>query len=146
MNTSEQLPGGADDEAKREFLRDVSSLANGVGGDLDFRYPRGSGCRGHPDRYPLYPTEVEDVLVRHPQVQEACVIGLPDERLGQTVTAFVVARRAADGTTMLSAAGLDCFCREAKGFASFERARHYEFVDALTKSPTGKLLRRLLGT
>jgi len=92
----------------------------------------------------IYPTEVEDVLVRHPQVQEACVVGLPDERLGQTVTAFVVPRRAADGTTMLSAEDLDRFCLGAKDFASFKRPRRYEFVDALPKSPTGKLLRRRL--
>ena len=92
----------------------------------------------------IYPTEVEDVLVRHPQVQEACVVGLPDERLGQMVTAFVVARRAADGTAMLSAADLDRFCREAKDFASFKRPRRYEFVETLPKSPTGKLLRRRL--
>ena len=92
----------------------------------------------------IHPTEVEDVLVRHPQVQEACVVGLPDARLGQTVTAFVVARRAADGTTMLSADDLDRFCREAPDFASFKRPRRYEFVDALPKSPTGKLLRRRL--
>jgi len=92
----------------------------------------------------IYPTEVEDVLVRHPQVQEACVVGLPDERLGQTVTAFVIARRAADGTTMLSADDLDRFCREAADFASFKRPRRYEFVESLPKSPTGKLLRRRL--
>jgi len=92
----------------------------------------------------IYPAEVEDVLVRHPQVQEACVVGLPDERLGQTVTAFVVARRAADGTVMLSAEDLDRFCREAKDFAAFKRPRRYTFVDALPKSPTGKLLRRRL--
>jgi acyl-CoA synthetase (AMP-forming)/AMP-acid ligase II len=92
----------------------------------------------------IYPTEVEDVLVRHPQVQEACVVGLPDDRLGQTVTAFVVPRRAADGTVMLSAEDLDRFCREAKDFPAFKRPRRYTFVDALPKSPTGKLLRRRL--
>jgi 2-furoate---CoA ligase len=92
----------------------------------------------------IYPTEVEDVLVRHPQVQEACVVGLPDERLGQVVTAFVVPRRAADGTVMLSADDLDRFCREAKDFAAFKRPRRYTFVDAVPKSATGKLLRRRL--
>jgi len=92
----------------------------------------------------IHPSEVEDVLVRHPQVQEAGVVGLPDERLGQAVTAFVVPRRAPDGTVMLSADDLDRFCREAKDFASFKRPRRYEFVDALPKSPTGKLLRRRL--
>jgi 2-furoate---CoA ligase len=92
----------------------------------------------------IYPTEVEDVLVRHPEVQEACVVGLPDERLGQTVTAFVVARRAPDGAARLTAEALDRFCREAADFASFKRPRRYEFVEALPKSPTGKLLRRRL--
>ena len=92
----------------------------------------------------IYPTEVEDVLVRHPQVQEACVVGLPDERLGQTVAAFVVPRRAVDGTILLNPEDLDRFCREARDFASFKRPRRYELVEALPKSPTGKLLRRRL--
>ena len=92
----------------------------------------------------IYPTEVEDVLVRHPQVQEACVVGLPDERLGQVVTAFVVPRRAPGGAAVLSVEDLDRFCREATDFASFKRPRRYELVDTLPKSPTGKLLRRRL--
>ncbi|HET7343201.1 MAG TPA: AMP-binding protein, partial [Methylomirabilota bacterium] len=92
----------------------------------------------------IYPNEVEDVLVRHPDVREACVVGLPDERLGQTVTAFVVARRGPGGAPALSADALDRFCREAKDFAAFKRPRRYEFVDALPRSPTGKLLRRRL--
>ena len=92
----------------------------------------------------IYPTEVEDVLVRHPHVQEAGVVGLPDERLGQVVTAFVVPRRAPDGTVMLTAEDLDRFCREATDFASFKRPRRYQIVDVLPKSPTGKLLRRRL--
>jgi 2-furoate---CoA ligase len=87
----------------------------------------------------IYPIEVEDVLLKHPDVAEACVVGTPDERLGQIVTAFVVRRDAA-----LTAEALDAFCRAAPGFASFKRPRRYEFVDALPKSPTGKLLRRVL--
>jgi 2-furoate---CoA ligase len=91
----------------------------------------------------IYPTEVEDVLARHPLVQEACVVGLPDERLGQLVTAFVVARAGADGTPP-TPDDLDRFCRDAADFASFKRPRRYTFVPALPKSPTGKLLRRRL--
>jgi 2-furoate---CoA ligase len=87
----------------------------------------------------IYPLEVEDVLLRHPAIVEACVVGLPDERLGQAVTAFIVARGEAP-----SAAALDAFCRGADGFAAFKRPRRYEFVAALPKSPTGKLLRRVL--
>ncbi len=86
----------------------------------------------------IYPIEVEEVLLRHPGVVEACVVGLPDERLGQVVAAFVVCREPVDGGT------LDAFCRAAAGFAAFKRPRRYEIVDALPKSPTGKLLRRVL--
>jgi 2-furoate---CoA ligase len=88
----------------------------------------------------IYPVEVEDVLLRHPRVAEACVVGLPDARWGQIVAAFVVAR----GGETLAADELDRFCRDAKDFAAFKRPRRYELVDALPKSPTGKLLRRRL--
>ncbi|MBI1736898.1 MAG: AMP-binding protein [Candidatus Rokubacteria bacterium] len=86
----------------------------------------------------VHPVEVEDVLVRHPAVAEACVVGLPDARLGQVVAAFVVARGP------LTVEELDDFCKRAPDFASFKRPRRYEMVDALPKSPTGKLLRRRL--
>jgi acyl-CoA synthetase (AMP-forming)/AMP-acid ligase II len=58
------------------------------------------------------------------------------------VTAFVVARERPDGP--VTAAELDRFCQEAKDLARFKRPRRYEFMDALPKSPTGKLLRRRL--
>lgn len=93
----------------------------------------------------IYPIEVEDILLRHPSVAEACVVGLPDERWGQVVTAFVVPKRRPDGSfAPLTAAELDAFCQQASDFAKFKRPRRYEFVVALPKSPTGKLLRRRL--
>ncbi len=85
----------------------------------------------------IHPTEVEDVLVAHPAVVEAAVIGTADERLGQRVTAFVVTRQPLD------AAVLDEWCRRS-ALADFKRPRRYRFVEALPKSPSGKLLRRLL--
>ena len=93
----------------------------------------------------IHPVEVEEVLMRHPDVAEACVVGMPDARLGQIVVAFVVARRPASGeAAKLTAESLDDFCRRAPDFASFKRPRRYEIVATLPKSPTGKLLRRLL--
>ena len=93
----------------------------------------------------IYPIEVEEVISRHPQVYEACVVGLPDQRWGQVVTAFVVPKRKADGSFVaVGASALDTFCRQAEDFADFKRPRRYEFVSELPKSPTGKLLRRRL--
>jgi 2-furoate---CoA ligase len=85
----------------------------------------------------IHPTEVEDTLAAHPAVVEAAVIGVADERFGQRVTAFVVAREAID------AAVLDEWCHRST-LADFKRPREYRFVEALPKSPSGKLLRRLL--
>jgi 2-furoate---CoA ligase len=85
----------------------------------------------------IHPTEVEDTLVAHPAVVEAAVIGRADERLGQRVTAFVVSREPLD------AGVLDEWCRRS-ALADFKRPREYRFVEALPKSPSGKLLRRLL--
>jgi 2-furoate---CoA ligase len=93
----------------------------------------------------IHPVEVEEVLVRHPAVAEACVVGLPDARLGQVVTAFVVPRRDPSGVSArLTVDDLDAFCRRAADFASFKRPRRWHIVDAVPKSPTGKLLRRTL--
>ena len=67
------------------------------------------------------------------------MVGLPDEKWGQAVTAFVVARRAT-----LTAADLDGHCRACPDLADFKRPKRVVFVRALPKSPVGKLLRRLL--
>jgi 2-furoate---CoA ligase len=87
----------------------------------------------------VYPIEVEDVLARHPAVAEVAVVGLPDEKWGQAVTAFVVPRQPS-----LSAADLDAHCRASDDLAAFKRPKRVVFVRALPKSPVGKLLRRLL--
>ncbi len=87
----------------------------------------------------VYPIEVEDVLARHPDVAEVAVVGLPDEKWGQVVTAFVVPRR-----PDLTAAELDAYCRASPDLADFKRPRRVVFVRAIPKSPVGKILRRLL--
>lgn len=66
----------------------------------------------------IHPLEVEDVLSMHPNVGEAAVVGRPDDRWGQTVTAFVVPKRPG-----LTAEELDRFCRESSQLARFKRPR-----------------------
>lgn len=86
----------------------------------------------------IYPEEVEDVLAKSPLVEQVAVIGLPDERMGARVVAFVTP--AAPGC---SAAALDAWCLES-ALARFKRPRGYAFVKEIPRSASGKLLRRLL--
>jgi 2-furoate---CoA ligase len=83
------------------------------------------------------PIEIESCLSLHPSVSEVAVVGLADEKWGKVVVAFV--RRSGP----VSEADLEKFCRES-GLANFKRPRKFIFVDAIPKSPVGKLLRRLL--
>jgi 2-furoate---CoA ligase len=83
------------------------------------------------------PVEIESCLSLHAAVSEVAVVGLPDERWGRIIAAFVK-RRAA-----IEAEELDAFCR-ASGLANFKRPRRYIFVTEIPKSPVGKLLRRKL--
>lgn len=83
------------------------------------------------------PVEIESCLSMHPGVLEVAVVGLPDERWGKIVVAFV--QRGAE----VSAEELDRHCRTS-GLANFKRPRRFEFVKAIPKSPIGKLLRRQL--
>ena len=77
------------------------------------------------------------MLSLHPGVAEVAVAGLPDERLGQRITAFVTRRGEVDAET------LDGYCK-ASELADFKRPRAYMFVRSIPKSPVGKILRRLL--
>ena len=83
------------------------------------------------------PVEIESCLSLHRAVSEVAVVGLPDPRWGKIVVAFVVRR------ILVEADALDGFCRSS-GLANFKRPRRYVFVDAIPKSPVGKLLRRKL--
>jgi 2-furoate---CoA ligase len=83
------------------------------------------------------PVEIESCLSLHPSVSEVAVVGLPDERWGRIVAAFIK-RRAA-----VRSEELDDHCRTS-GLANFKRPRRYVFVDDIPKSPVGKLLRRKL--
>jgi len=86
----------------------------------------------------VHPLEVEDVLARHPEVAEVAVVAAADDRLGQRVVAVVVV----EGN--VTAEQLDAFCLASATLARFKRPREYRFVESLPKSPSGKILRRLL--
>jgi 2-furoate---CoA ligase len=83
------------------------------------------------------PVEIESCLSLHPSVLEVAVVGLPDEKWGKIVAAFVK-RKGPVGEQEL-----EQFCRTS-GLANFKRPRRFIFVDSLPKSPVGKLLRRML--
>jgi 2-furoate---CoA ligase len=87
----------------------------------------------------VHPVEVEDVLARHPLVRDVAVVGEPDERWGERVVAFVV-----PGAGALTAGALDQHCRECPDLANFKRPRRIVFVSEIPKTPSGKILRRLL--
>ena len=86
----------------------------------------------------VYPREVEEVLYAHPAVIEAAVIGVPHESHGEEVKA-VVALRAGE---TLTADELIAYCKQR--IAAYKYPRIVEFIDALPKGPTGKILKREL--
>lgn len=127
LNTQSQLPGG--------WLRtrDIGRF------DAD-------GCLYLVDRlsemivtggYNVYPKEVEDALAAHPAVREAAVVGLPDEKWGEVVTAFVVLRQP-------GAAPEDILTFVRAGLAAYKVPKALHFIDEVPKSPVGKPLRRVI--
>jgi acyl-CoA synthetase (AMP-forming)/AMP-acid ligase II len=86
----------------------------------------------------IYPTDVEAVLYEHADVLEAAVVGVPHDVLGEDVGAFVV--RKPDAT--LDADALRAFC--AQRLADYKVPRRIEFVDALPRNATGKVLKNQL--
>ena len=88
--------------------------------------------------FKVWPREVEDVLYAHPAVREAAVVGVPDAYRGETVRGFVSLKPGA------SANGEDlvAWCRER--MAAYKYPRSVEILAELPKTPTGKILRRML--
>jgi acyl-coenzyme A synthetase/AMP-(fatty) acid ligase len=88
--------------------------------------------------YNLWPTEIEQALAAHPAVAEACVFGVPDERWGETPKAAVVLRAGQHATQE----ELLAHCRDVVG--GVKKATSIDFVDALPRTSTGKVLRHVL--
>ena len=83
----------------------------------------------------IYPTEIEEVLNKHPKVKDCIVTSVPDKVRGQMVTAYVV--RAGHS---LQPEDLDQFCKESPDIANFKRPRFYRFVEQIPRNATGKKL------
>jgi long-chain acyl-CoA synthetase len=88
--------------------------------------------------YNIYPADVEAVLFEHPKVKEAAVIGVADEKRGETVKAFVVLKEGQTATEE----EIISFCRE--NLAVYKAPTMIEFRDDLPKSLVGKVIRREL--
>jgi len=88
----------------------------------------------------IYPREIEEVLAQHPKVKEVAVIGVKDEVRGEVPKAFVIAR---EGLTV-DEKELRQFCRE--NLAGYKVPRHIAVVPDLPRTPTGKILKRMLPT
>ena len=88
--------------------------------------------------YKVYPREVEEVLYAHPDVLEAAVIGVPDDRLGEEVVAIVVPRPGSSPTPD----GLRDWTKER--VAAYKYPRRIVVAETLPKGPTGKILKRAI--
>jgi len=88
--------------------------------------------------YNIYPRELEEVIMTHPAVSLCAVIGVPDDRLGEEVKAYLVLK---DGAQLSDAAFID-WCKEQ--FAANKYPRYVEFRDSLPIGATGKIFKRAL--
>lgn len=89
----------------------------------------------------VYPTDVEQVLYRHPKIQKVCVAGIPDEKTGEAVKAYIVPKEGQQPTE-------DEIREWAKdpehGLTGYRAPKHIEFRDSLPETMVGKVLRRVL--
>lgn len=86
----------------------------------------------------IYPREVEEVLNKHTGVKETCVIGVPDDKWGESIVAYVVP----NGTEIVDADELIELCKQH--LASFKKPKEVYIVESLPKSSYGKILKREL--
>ncbi|HNE59407.1 MAG TPA: long-chain fatty acid--CoA ligase, partial [Ottowia sp.] len=90
--------------------------------------------------FKVWPAEVEALMFKHPAIQEACVIGFKDAYRGESVKAVVVLRASHKG--QVSEQDIVDWCHA--NMAAYKAPRAVQFVDALPKSGTGKVMWRTL--
>ena len=86
----------------------------------------------------MFPTEIEEILYKHPKISESAVVGVPDEKWGEVGKAFIVLR---NGESMTEEEVRKHF--DGK-LARYKIPKYYEFRDDLPKSAAGKILKREL--
>jgi long-chain acyl-CoA synthetase len=131
----------ANEEATREALTDDGFVRTGDGASMrdGYVYLRDrlkdmivSGAEN------VYPIEIENVLIEHPDINDVAVIGVPSERWGETVKAMVVLR---DGAHVTEADVIAC---ARSSLAAYKCPTSVEFIEELPRNPSGKLLKRVL--
>jgi len=87
----------------------------------------------------IYPREVEDLLHAHPSVLDVAVVGQPDDRWGETVTAFIVKKN-----SVVTEQELDEYCKKSDQLANYKRPRKYVFCESLPRNASGKIQKFVL--
>jgi long-chain acyl-CoA synthetase len=125
----------------------ATDLSGGMLRSGDVGFMNDQGCIFIVDRkkdminasgYKVWPREVEDVLAEHPAVRESAVVGVPDEKRGETVKAFVSLKAGQSATPD----ELIDHCKQR--MAAYKYPRQLDIIDELPKTVTGKILRREL--
>jgi fatty-acyl-CoA synthase len=86
----------------------------------------------------IYPREIEEILYHHPKIQDAAVIGIPDPLWGESVKAFVALKK---GEVMREEEVIE-YCKNH--LASYKKPKTVEFLNALPRNPSGKVLKTML--